>query len=178
ERFVRPLEDDERERYLDEMNLVARLFGTPADVLPRNYGDFRAYFDTQLASDTITATAPARAVASVILAAPLPAPLRLLAPAHRLASAYLLPQRLREEYGLRWSPLHRLALPLAGRTVRYGTAPAAPPPAHPPPRTPPPRPPPPPPPPPPPRPPKNPPPPAGAPPAGPQRENEPTGCDP
>jgi uncharacterized protein (DUF2236 family) len=124
ERFVRPLEDDERERYLHEMNLVARLFGTPADVLPGNYGDFRAYFDTQLASDTITVTAPARAVASVILAAPLPAPLRLLAPAHRLASAYLLPQRLREEYGLRWSLFHRLALPLAGRTVRYGTAPA------------------------------------------------------
>jgi len=123
ERFVRPLEEEERERYMHEMNLVARLFGTPADVLPRSYRDFRAYFDAQLCSDTITVTTPARAVASVILAAPLPAPLRLLAPAHRLASAYLLPQRLRGEYGLRWSPLHELALPLAGRTVRYGTAP-------------------------------------------------------
>ena len=123
ERFVRPLDDEERERYVDEMNLVARLFGTPADVLPRSYRDFRAYFDAQLSSDTLTVTPPARAVASVILAAPLPAPLRLLAPAHRLASTCLLPQRLREEYGLRWSPFHELALPLAGRTVRYGTAP-------------------------------------------------------
>lgn len=58
-----------------------------------------------------------------VQAAPLPAPLRLLAPAHRLASTYLLPDRLRREYGLRWSPLHELALPLAGCTVRYGTAP-------------------------------------------------------
>jgi uncharacterized protein (DUF2236 family) len=123
ERFVRPLAENERERYVHEMNVVARLFGTPPDVLPRSYRDFRAYFDAQVSSDTITVTAPARAVASVILAAPLPAPLRLLAPAHRLASAYLLPRRLRTEYGLRWSPLHELALPLAGRTVRYGTAP-------------------------------------------------------
>jgi uncharacterized protein (DUF2236 family) len=123
ERFVRPLEEQERGRYLREMNIVARLFGMPEEVLPRSYGDFASYFDAQLASDAITVTAPARAVASVILAAPLPAPLRLLAPAHRLASAYLLPERLRREYALRWSPLHQLALPLAGGTVRYGTTP-------------------------------------------------------
>jgi uncharacterized protein (DUF2236 family) len=123
ERFVRPLNEQERERYLREMNVVAHLFGTPGDVLPRSYRDFGSYFDAQLASNTITVTAPARAVASVILAAPLPAPLRLLAPAHRLASTYLLPERLRREYALRWSRLHELALPLAGGTVRYGTAP-------------------------------------------------------
>jgi uncharacterized protein (DUF2236 family) len=105
------------------MNLVARLFGTPADVLPRSYPDFRAYFENQLASEDLAVTASARAIADVILAAPLPVPLRLLAPAHRLASAYLLPERLREEYGLRWSSLHQLALPLAGRTVRWGAAP-------------------------------------------------------
>lgn len=123
ERFVRPLDEQERERYLREMNIVARLFGTPENVLPSSYRDFTNYFDAQLASDAISVTAPARAVASVILAAPLPAPLRLLAPAHRLASTYLLPEQLRREYALRWSPLHRLALPLAGGTVRYGAAP-------------------------------------------------------
>jgi uncharacterized protein (DUF2236 family) len=91
--------------------------------LPRSYRDFRAYFDGRLACDAITVTAPARRVASVILAAALPMPLRLLAPAHRLASAYILPPRLRREYRLRWTPLHELALPVAGGTVRYGTAP-------------------------------------------------------
>jgi uncharacterized protein (DUF2236 family) len=123
ERFVRPLSADERERYVREMNLVAQLFGTPADVLPRSHRDFRAYFAYQLTGDALTVTAPARRVASVILAAALPLPLRLLAPAHRLASAYILPPRLRREYGLRWTQLHELALPLAGGTVRYGTAP-------------------------------------------------------
>jgi uncharacterized protein (DUF2236 family) len=105
------------------MSLVARLFGTPASVLPRSYREFVAYWDSQLRSDTITVTQPARTVAEVILAAPLPVPFRLLAPAHRLATTHILPLRLREEYELRWTPLHELALPLASASVRYGTAP-------------------------------------------------------
>ena len=123
EQFVQPLAPDERERYHAEMNLVARLFGTPADALPRTYCEFRAYFDGQLAGDAITVTRPAREVAATILAAPVPAPLRLLAPAHRLATARILPAGLRSQYGLRWSSLHDLALPLAGASVRYTTGP-------------------------------------------------------
>jgi len=123
ERFQQPLTHEERARYYQEMNLVARLFGTPAAALPHSYEDFRTYFDDQLRSSTITVTGPAREVADVILSAPLPAPIRLLAPAHRLATAHILPAELRHQYGLRWTYLHDLALPLAGATVRYGTAP-------------------------------------------------------
>jgi uncharacterized protein (DUF2236 family) len=123
ERFVQPLSLAQKERYHDEMNLVARLFGTPEEVLPATYTKFRAFFEAELRSETITITPPARQVAEVILSAPLPGPMRLLAPAHRIASARILPAALRQEYGLRWSPLHELALPLAGATVRYGTAP-------------------------------------------------------
>lgn len=123
ERFVQPLSLAEKQLYHEEMNLVARLFGTPAEVLTVSYGEFRSYFEAQVDGDTITVTRPARQVAEVILAAPLPAPLRLLAPAHRLATSRILPAKLRCQYGLRWSPLHDLALPLAGATVRYGTAP-------------------------------------------------------
>jgi uncharacterized protein (DUF2236 family) len=106
------------------MNVVAELFGVPSVVLPRSYGEFRRYFEAQVESDTIAVTRPARQVAAVVLAAKLPAPLRVLAPAHRLATARILPPRLRDEYGLRLGPLQHLALPLAGGAVRYGTAPA------------------------------------------------------
>lgn len=123
ERFVEPLTPIERERYHEEMNVVAVLFGTPTTVLPGSYREFRSYFGAQVRSDSITVTEPARAVADVILAAPLPAPLRLLAPAHRLATARILPARLRAEYGVPWTSLRERALPLAGATVRYGTAP-------------------------------------------------------
>jgi len=56
------------------MNLVAELFGTPKRVLPRSYREFEDYFDAQVRSTTITVTPPAREVAAVILATPLPAP--------------------------------------------------------------------------------------------------------
>jgi uncharacterized protein (DUF2236 family) len=123
ERFVEPLTRTETERYHDEMNLVAVLFGTPSRVLPADYREFRTYFEAQVRSDAVSVTEPAREVAEVILAARLPPPLRLLAPAHRLATAYILPAKLRAEYGLRWTNLHERALPFAGATVRYGTAP-------------------------------------------------------
>jgi uncharacterized protein (DUF2236 family) len=123
ERFVSALSQDERERYYHEMAQVARIFGTPGPVIPRTFADFREYFDAQIDGSTITVTEPARDVAAVILAARLPAPLRVLVPAHRLATAGLLPPRLREEYGLRWTPLHELALPVAARSVRIATEP-------------------------------------------------------
>jgi uncharacterized protein (DUF2236 family) len=123
ERFVQRLTPDDRERYYREMTLVARLFGTPASVIPASLAEYRAYLDAQLADGTITVTAPARAVAAVILEAPLPMPLRAVVPAHRLATAGLLPSRIREEYDLRWSALHELALTVAARSLRVTATP-------------------------------------------------------
>lgn len=122
-RFVKPLAAEEQERYYREMAVVARLFGVPDAVLPRSLSDFREYFSAQVDGDTITVTPPARDVASVIVEARLPAPMRVLVPAHRLATAGLLPERLRREYGLRWSALHELALPLAARSMRLTATP-------------------------------------------------------
>jgi uncharacterized protein (DUF2236 family) len=122
-RFVRALSNDQQERYYREMSLVARLFGTPADVIPRSLAAFREYFRAQLESDTLTVTAPARDVAAMILDARLPVPLRVLVPAHRLSTAGVLPSRLRAEYGLRWSPLHEVALAVAARSLRVTATP-------------------------------------------------------
>ena len=118
QRFERPLSRDEQERYYQEMAVVAQLFGTPLSVLPRTLTDFRDYFAAQLASDTITITPPAKEIAEVILRAPLPAPMRVLSPAHRLATVAQLPTRLRREYELGWTPLHSLLLPAAAYSVK------------------------------------------------------------
>jgi len=59
----------------------------------------------------------------VILEARLPAPLRVFVPAHRLSTAALLPPRLREQYGLRWSAFHELALEVAARSFRITATP-------------------------------------------------------
>jgi uncharacterized protein (DUF2236 family) len=122
-RFVTKLSPEEEECYYQEMALVARIFGTPASVLPGSLGEFREYFREQVAGGELCVTRPAREVAAVIWEARLPAPLRLLVPAHRLSCAGLLPVRLRLEYGFRWSPLHELALPLATRSLDLGASP-------------------------------------------------------
>jgi uncharacterized protein (DUF2236 family) len=123
QRFQQALTDDEQERYYQDMTVLARLFGVPETVIPRHLGDFRSYFDAQLTSETITVTEPARRVAAVILRAPLPVPIRLIAPAHRLATAALLPPRLRHEYELNWTPLHAFALEPAARAVKLTALP-------------------------------------------------------
>ena len=122
-RFVRPLTRDEAERYYREMAVVARLFGLPAGTVPPTLRDFREYLAEQLASGPIAVTPPARDVAAVILEAALPAPMRLLVPAHRLSTAGLLPERLREEYGLRWGRGRELGLRLAATSVRAAATP-------------------------------------------------------
>ena len=123
QRFVRRLSRPEQDTYYREMALVAELFGVPRAVIPDTLADFRNYFVAQVESERITVTAPAREVAEVVLAAPLPAPLRVLVPAHRLATAGLLPARLRDEYGLHWNPFRAFALPFAARSVRVTSAP-------------------------------------------------------
>jgi uncharacterized protein (DUF2236 family) len=124
QRHVRRLQPEEEEQYYREMAVVARIFGTPAAVIPSSLADFREYVAAQIDGGPLTATEPARSVSEVILAAPLPAPMRVFVPAHRLATAGTLPPRLREEYGLRWSPAHRVALHVAARAVRVTSTPA------------------------------------------------------
>jgi uncharacterized protein (DUF2236 family) len=56
-------------------------------------------------------------------ASSLPAPLRVIAPAHRLSTAALLPPRLREEYGLGWDVRKALALRGGAHSIRLAAAP-------------------------------------------------------
>ncbi len=123
DRFVQRLSADEKEAYYREMSLVARIFGTPEKVIPQSFAEFGEYFDAQVAGDELCVTRPARAVAEVILDAPLPVPLRVLVPSHRLSTAGLLPQPIREQYGLRWTTLHNVALPVAARSMHLGAFP-------------------------------------------------------
>ncbi len=116
-RFVERLAPEETEAYYAEMALVARLFGLERSAIPASMADFREYLQAKLEGPEICVTAPAREIAAVILEAPLPASLRLFVPAHRLATAALLPPRIRADYGLGWSPAHALKLAVAGRSL-------------------------------------------------------------
>jgi uncharacterized protein (DUF2236 family) len=123
QRFEHELSRAEQEGYYRDMVTVAQLFGTPATVIPRTVADFRDYVAAQIGRRTITVTPTAREIAQVILHAPLPTPMRMLGPAHRLATAAQLPPRLRHEYDLRWTPRHARLLSLAGHSVKFASWP-------------------------------------------------------
>ena len=123
QRFEHELSRAEQESYYRDMTTVAQLFGTPAALIPRTVADFRDYVASQIGSRTITVTPTAREIAQVILHAPLPAPMRMLGPAHRLATAAQLPPQLRHEYDLRWTPRHERLLALAGHSVKLASWP-------------------------------------------------------
>jgi uncharacterized protein (DUF2236 family) len=123
QRFERPLSLRDQERYYAEMTFVARLFGTPGSAIPPTLAAFQAYFSAQLDGATITVTQPARDVAAAVMRPPLPGLVRMVAPAHRLATVALLPPRIREEYGFALTSAQRPLVAAAGRSLRWGAWP-------------------------------------------------------
>ncbi len=123
QRFEHALSDADQERYYRDMAVVAELFGTPSGVIPATLADMRAYFAAQIDGETISVTEPARTIAGAVLRARLPGPMRILNPAHRLATTALLPPRIRSEYGLHPPALQRPLLTAAGHSLRFGAWP-------------------------------------------------------
>jgi uncharacterized protein (DUF2236 family) len=96
--FVRPLTLAEKEAYYRDSQLLGRLLGISAQIMPPSYLDFTAYVEAMLASDTLTVGDTAREVAEAIFAPP-------LGPIIRTASFVglgLLPPRLRADFNFPW----------------------------------------------------------------------------
>src|SRR5947209_5315121 len=100
--WVRPLSDAERAAYYEDAKTCARLFGTPEEVMPPSFADFRAYMEEMLDGPELCATPTAREIAYTVLQPPLPMPLRLAISVVNLVTASLMPARMRREYGLAW----------------------------------------------------------------------------
>jgi uncharacterized protein (DUF2236 family) len=101
ERCVRPLSDEERERYYQEQKLFAYACGVPEGPCPDGHDDFVAYFERTVA-DELRVTPGAQAVAHSLVHPPIPRPLRPLLAPIVLVTAGLLPPHLRAEYGFTW----------------------------------------------------------------------------
>jgi uncharacterized protein (DUF2236 family) len=128
ERCVRPLSDEERERYYAEQKLFAYACGVPPGACPDRHADFVAYFERTVA-DELRVTEGAQAVAHSLVHPPIPRPLRPLLAPTLLVTAGLLPAHVRAEYGFAWGPRRqrlleawltgvRLAMRLVPRAVR------------------------------------------------------------
>jgi len=133
ETFVRELSPAERDAFWAEYVRFGELFGMSAAVAPRTWGEFREYFDAKVNGPDAHLTEEARIVGrTVMLEIPTSAPRRPAMLVHNLVLRGSLPPRVRELYGLGWTPADAAALravvagvrgarPLTPRAVRRGS---------------------------------------------------------
>ena len=116
DRFVGGLSPSDRERYYRDMKRQAAVLRVPPGVLPGGLGDFRRYVRKQVAR--LEVGDRARELARDILSPPVPLPLRPAAQTFRLVTIGLLPEPLREGYGLTWGGLRDRGLGAAALATR------------------------------------------------------------
>ena len=108
--------NSEREKYWVEARLFAALFGVRQADLPSNWTSFIAYNETMLRSDILTVSPAARKIAEQIFSG---RATRLRAPKWYLAlTTYLLPERLRGEFGLVFGEREQRSMNLALALIR------------------------------------------------------------
>lgn len=123
ELLVRRLSDEEREALWQDYRRFGALFGMPLKAAPATYPAFRAWYDARLASDEMHLTPEARYTGRAI-AFEIPMP-RLQQPAKRVHDLVMLgsfPPRVRELYGLGWTPVHGVAFRLTVLALRIARA--------------------------------------------------------
>jgi uncharacterized protein (DUF2236 family) len=126
ETFVRPLGEEQRKAFYEDMKVVAQLFGTPPSVIPSTFSDFQAYQRERLASGEIVVTDAAREVAETVLHPPVTVALRPALEALGLLTAGLLPASLREQYDLPWDRARAALFAASARALRRAVLPVLP----------------------------------------------------
>ncbi|WP_422391119.1 oxygenase MpaB family protein [Arthrobacter sp. N1] len=115
--FLRPLGPGERTDYYRDMKQLGRVFGVPEALLPEDYPGLERYVDEQV-RDVLDVGPTARLIAGQILAPEPPIVARPLRPVPSVLAAAVLPETLRQAYGLPWRRRERLAFAVIRRAAR------------------------------------------------------------
>jgi uncharacterized protein (DUF2236 family) len=118
EQFVGPMTRRQKMTYYDDSKALARLFGIDEKLIPTALDDFEKYMQRMIAGHEITVGSTARTLGRDILYAR-PWVFKLAGPLFRLVTAGLLPAKLREGYGLKWSARRAKLLARFSRMVRF-----------------------------------------------------------
>jgi uncharacterized protein (DUF2236 family) len=123
ELFVRQLNDRERDAFWRDYVRFGELFGMPREVAPPTYAAFAAWWEAKLDSPEMHLTDEARRTgAFVAFKIPMPGGNQPAKRLHDLVMLGSLPPRVRELYGLVWSPWQARAFPLAVAALRVARA--------------------------------------------------------
>ncbi|HEX3241503.1 MAG TPA: oxygenase MpaB family protein [Solirubrobacterales bacterium] len=119
ETMVRPLSADELEDLWQDYVRFGELFGLPRTEAPESYVEFKRWFDGKLAAPELHATEHALEMAPLCaFEQPVPTAARgNLAVQNHLIKGTL-PPRVREIFGIRWTPAHEATFRAAAATHR------------------------------------------------------------
>ena len=116
--FIGPLTPAEQDAYYQESKEVAYVLGLLPEKMPGTIDDLRHYVHDMLYSDRLVATPQARQLAHQILFLPAPAILRPFMHLTLQLTCALLPQPIREIYGLEWNMSRQNIFNLTTRGMR------------------------------------------------------------
>lgn len=121
-RWVGPLTDADREAFWSEARAVGVRMGIPLAVSPPTWPALLAWWDRMLAPDgPIQVTPTALTLAPLILRPALPIVPGPVVDLLALPGLALLPDRIRDAYGIPWGPRHASLATGLGRAVRAWT---------------------------------------------------------
>lgn len=100
--FIGPLSRDEQEQYYQESKTLARLLGLSSSDMPATVDELRHYIDDMVYSNRLAATPQARELARTVLYPPISDVFRPFLHLNLQITCALLPQPIREIYGLEW----------------------------------------------------------------------------
>jgi len=110
ETMAGPLREEEREALWQDYVRFGELFLLPREAVPPTYREFRAWFDSKLASPDLHATAHALEMAPLVaFRQPVATAARLNLETQNLIIKGTLPERVRQSFGIGWSPAHEAA---------------------------------------------------------------------
>ncbi len=96
---------------------MARVLEIPEPMIPVTLEEFRTYVSRMLLTE-IAVGATARGLARLIFRPPRAASLRVIGPVAQFVTVGLLPPKVREGYGYRWTPFQEQALDTLARAIK------------------------------------------------------------
>lgn len=116
--LVGPLSHEEQEHYYQESKVEAHLLGLSPQDMPETVEDLQRYIHTMVHSHRLAATPQARQIAQQVLFPRGSALLRIFSLLNLQITCALLPQPIREMYGLEWDTIRQVLFTLVARAVR------------------------------------------------------------